>query len=281
METGVIFHIQKFSVHDGPGLRTTVFFKGCNLRCRWCHNPESWLPTPQMMRFAEKCTGCGLCREVCPSNGEKCTLCGLCTEVCTPGARSVTGKGYTTDQVMAQIRADRAFYEKSGGGVTFSGGECMLQPEFLGALLSACREEGIATAVDTAGCVPYDRFVQILPETDLFLYDIKCISSGLHRQYTGTDNSLILKNYQKLLASGTRVWVRVPVVPGFNNSADEMEKIRAFLAENRPEKLELLAYHDLGATKFAAAGHGKPWKTQPPTDEYMQTLKAYFAEAGL
>jgi len=281
VETGVIFHIQKFSVHDGPGLRTTVFFKGCNLRCRWCHNPESWLPTPQMMRFAEKCTGCGLCREVCPSNGEKCTLCGLCTEVCTPGARSITGKGYTADQVMAQIRADRAFYEKSGGGVTFSGGECMLQPEFLGALLRTCREEGIATAVDTAGCVPYDRFVQILPKTDLFLYDIKCISSGLHRQYTGTDNSLILKNYQKLLASGTRVWVRVPVVPGFNDSVDEMEKIRAFLAENRPEKLELLAYHDLGAAKFAAAGHGKPWKTQPPTDEYMQTLKAYFAEAGL
>ena len=136
METGVIFHIQKFSVHDGPGLRTTVFFKGCNLRCRWCHNPESWLPTPQMMKFSEKCTGCGLCREVCPSNGEKCTLCGLCTEVCTPGARSITGKGYTTEQVMAQIRADRAFYEKSGGGVTFSGGECMLQPEFLGVLLN-------------------------------------------------------------------------------------------------------------------------------------------------
>ena len=281
MGNGVIFHIQKFSVHDGPGLRTTVFFKGCNLRCRWCHNPESWLPNPQMMRFTEKCTGCGLCHGVCPTKGENCTLCGLCTEVCTPGARSISGKVCTTGQVMAQIHADRAFYEKSGGGVTFSGGECMLQPEFLSALLKACREEGISTAVDTAGNVPYERFAEILIDTDLVLYDIKCITPALHRTFTGVDNSLILENYRRLLADGARVWVRIPVVPGFNDSMDEMGKLRAFLEENRPEKLELLPYHDLGTGKFAAAGHGAPWQTQPPTDEYMQTLKAYFAEAGL
>ena len=280
METGVIFHIQKFSVHDGPGLRTTVFFKGCNLRCRWCHNPESWLTGPQLMRFEDKCTRCGLCREVCPTKGESCTLCGSCAEICTAGAKSVSGKTYTAAQVMEQIRADQVFYEKSGGGVTFSGGECMLQPELLGALLKACREEGIATAVDTAGCVPYERFETVLPDTDLFLYDIKCISPELHRAFTGVDNSLILENYRRLLNGGARVWVRIPVVPGFNNG-EEMTKIREFLAEHKPEKVELLAYHDLGAAKFTAAGHGKPWQTDPPTDEYMQILKAYFAEAGL
>ena len=279
METGIVFNIQKFSVHDGPGLRTTVFFKGCNLRCRWCHNPESWLPAPQLLKFKEKCTGCGLCREVC--SREDCILCGECACICIAGARSVCGKEYTVEQVMEQVIADKAFYEKSGGGVTFSGGECMLQPAFLAALLKACREAEISTAVDTASCVPFDRFERILQDTDLFLHDIKCVSPDLHKAYTGVDNTLILENYRRLLAGNARVWVRIPVVPGFNDRPEEMEKIRAFLAENPPEKVELLAYHDLGVAKHMAAGFEEPWETHAPSEEQMQTLRAYFAEVGL
>ena len=279
--TGTIFHIQKFSVHDGPGLRTTVFFKGCNLRCRWCHNPESWDAAPQMLKFSKECTGCGLCRDVCPTGGENCTLCGLCAEVCTPGARAVSGKVYTIEQVMEQILADRAFYEKSGGGVTFSGGECMLQADFLAELLKACKTEGLSTAVDTAGNISYERFASIIPDTDLILYDIKCVTPERHKEFTGVDNRLILENYRRLLAENTRLWVRVPVVPGFNDSPEELEKIRGFLAENRPEKLELLAYHDLGVSKQTALGVASPWQTKTPTEETMNTLRAYFAEAGL
>ena len=279
VETGTVFNIQKFSVHDGPGLRTTVFFKGCNLRCPWCHNPESWRPEPQLLFFREKCTGCGLCREVC--GRESCTLCGGCAQVCTAGARAVCGREYTVRQVMDQVLADKAFYDKSGGGVTFSGGECMLQPEFLAELLRACRSAGISTAVDTAGCVPFERFERILPDTDLFLYDIKCVSPALHKAYTRVDNSRILENYRRLLAEKARVWVRVPVIPGFNDDPREMEKIRAFLAENPSEKVELLAYHDLGAAKGPAAGREETWEGRAPTQEQMQALRAYFAEVGL
>ena len=280
MREGVVFNIQKFSVHDGPGLRTTVFLKGCNLRCRWCHNPESWDPHPQLLYFSEKCEKCGLCRQVCPTKGKDCVLCGDCAQVCVNGARVLSGRIYNVEQVMETVLSDRAFYEKSGGGVTFSGGECMLQPEFLGALLKACKREGISTAVDTAGCVPYDRFERILPDTDLVLFDIKCVSPELHRQFAGVDNGLILENYQRLLAAGARVWARIPFVPGFNDGP-EMAKIRAFLAQNSPEKTEILPYHDLGVSKHAAAGYGPGFRTDTPTAGQLQTLRAHFTEAGL
>lgn len=279
METGTVFNIQKFSVQDGPGLRTTVFFKGCNLRCRWCHNPESWSPSPQLLKFRDKCTGCGVCRQVC--GREACILCGDCAETCIAGARSLCGREYTVEEVLDQVCADRAFYEKSGGGITCSGGECLLQPAFLGALLKACKEERIHTAVDTAGCVPYDRLAQILPDTDLFLFDIKCITSQLHREFTGVDNALILENYRRLLTAGARVWVRIPVVPGFNDDRQEMKKLRAFLAEYRPEKVELLAYHSLGVSKQAALGLEHPWQTDTPSDAHMAQLRAFFKEEGL
>ena len=276
---GTLFDIQKFSLQDGPGLRTTVFFKGCNLRCRWCHNPESWIPAPQLLKFEEKCTGCGVCSQVC--DREECTLCGACAETCIAGARSICGREYTAEEVMTLLLKDAPFYEKSGGGVTFSGGECMLQPGFLAELLCACRKKGISTAVDTAGCVPYQCFEQILPDTDLFLYDIKCISSELHKEFTGVDNGVILENYHRLLSSGARVWVRIPVIPGFNDTREEMAKLRSVLAEHRPEKVELLAYHTLGKSKHQAAGYGASWESSVPTEEEMGALRAFFKEEGL
>ena len=276
---GTLFNIQKFSIQDGPGLRTTVFFKGCNLRCRWCHNPESWLSAPQLLKAQDKCTGCGVCRQVCTR--EECILCGACAEICIAGARSICGRGYTVDEVMSQILKDRPFYDKSGGGVTFSGGECMLQPEFLAALLHACRQAGISTAVDTAGCVPYEHFQQILPDTDLFLYDIKCISPELHKAFTGVNNGVILENYCRLLAAGARIWVRIPVIPGFNDTPEELEKLRFMLAQYRPEKVELLPYHSLGSSKHRAAGYGSAWESRTPTDVEMNALRAFFEEEGL
>ena len=164
-----IFDIQRDSFVDGPGIRTTVFFKGCNLHCAWCHNPESQSAKPQMMFYKNKCTGCGKCREKCPHNLESCDLCGKCTVYCPHDAREICGKEYTVDEVLREIRKDKTFYKTSGGGVTFSGGECMLQIEFLTKILKACKENGIHTAVDTAGHVPFEFFERIIPYTDLFL----------------------------------------------------------------------------------------------------------------
>ena len=203
-----IFDIERSSYVDGPGIRTTVFFKGCNLRCAWCHNPESQSAKPQMMFYKNKCTGCGKCREKCPHNLELCDLCGKCSLFCPQDARDICGKEYTVDEVLKEVLKDKVFYETSGGGVTFSGGECMLQIEFLTKILKACKENGIHTAVDTAGHVPYERFEQILPYTDLFLYDVKCFDSEKHRQYAGVGNGLILENLKKLLAKSTPVWIR-------------------------------------------------------------------------
>ena len=272
-----IFDIERNSYVDGPGIRTTVFFKGCNLRCAWCHNPESQIAKPQMMFYKNKCTGCGKCREKCPNSMEKCDLCGRCSLFCPQDARDICGKEYTVDEVLKEVLKDKAFYETSGGGVTFSGGECMLQIEFLTKILKACKENGIHTAVDTAGHVPYERFEQILPYTDLFLYDVKCFDSDKHRQYTGVENQLILKNLKRLLATGTPVWVRIPIIPTFNDTVEEMQKIKAFLSScGAPEKVELLPYHAMGEHKYAALR----LRVQPfpvPSEEKMKQLKNIFS----
>ena len=213
MLTATIFDIQRNSYVDGPGIRTTVFFKGCNLRCAWCHNPESQSPKPQMMFYKNKCMGCGKCKEKCPNHLESCELCGKCTLYCPHDAREICGKEYTVDEVMREILKDKAFYDHSGGGVTFSGGECMLQIDFLEDLLKECQKNGIHTAVDTAGYVPFEQFEQILPYTELILYDIKCFDSEKHKQYTGVGNELILENLKRLLATDKSVWIRIPIIP--------------------------------------------------------------------
>ena len=271
---GMLFDIQRASVVDGPGFRTAVFFKGCNLRCAWCHNPESQSSAPQLLFYQDRCTHCGQCVRACPHGLKACDLCGRCAEACPQEARSLCGAEYTAEEVMKKIRPDRLFYQTSGGGVTFSGGECLLQPSFLKALLCACKKEKIHTAVDTAGAVAWERFEEILPETDLFLYDVKSMDSRRHREYTGAGNEQILENLSRLLRIGKRVWVRVPVIPGVNDTPEEMRQLRAFLLCNGyPEKVELLPYHRMGEMKWRALGK-EAALFSPPDAKQMDMLRA-------
>ena len=247
----MIFDIQRNSFVDGPGIRTTVFFKGCNLKCKWCHNPESQSAKRQMMFYADKCTGCGKCKEVCPNGLKSCGFCGKCELYCPNDARKICGREYTVDEVFAEIVKDKSFYDNSGGGATFSGGECMLQPDFLCEILKKCKENGIHTAVDTAGNVPWEYFERILPYTDLFLYDVKAISDELHKQGTGVSNRLILENLEKL--SGRKdIIVRIPLIGGFNDSETEVSGIAEFLKHIKCKKVEILPYHAMGEHKYEA-----------------------------
>ena len=276
MLTATIFDIERNSYVDGPGIRTTVFFKGCNLRCAWCHNPESQEFKPQMMFYKDKCKGCGKCKEVCPHNFEKCDLCGKCTFYCPVDARKVCGKEYTVDEVFAEIIKDKAYYDNSGGGVTFSGGECMLQIDFLLEIIKKCKENGIHTVVDTAGHIPFENFEKILPYTDLFLYDIKMFDTQKHKEYIGVGNELILENLKKLFELGAKVWARIPVISNVNDSEEEMQKIKEFLdACGTPEKVELLPYHAMGENKYGAIGK-ETQVFKVPTDDKMKELKQKF-----
>ena len=247
-----IFDIQRNSFVDGPGIRTTVFFKGCNLNCKWCHNPESQAPQQEMMFYKDKCVGCEKCREVCPYHLEKCDFCGKCELYCAADARKICGREYKVDEVFFEVVKDKTFYDNSGGGVTFSGGECMLQIDFLCEILKKCKENGIHTAVDTAGNVPWEYFERILKYTDLFLYDIKLFDREKHKQYTGADNNVILDNLKKLFEGGASVWIRIPVIPGANDTEEEMRKIKEFLKPYSPLKIELLCYHKMGEHKYDA-----------------------------
>ena len=277
MLTATIFDIERNSFVDGPGIRTTVFFKGCNLKCAWCHNPESQDFKPQMMFYQDKCKGCGKCKEICPTP-DRCTLCGKCTLYCPVEARKVCGKEYTVDEVFSEIIKDKSYYENSGGGVTFSGGECMLQLDFLCEILKKCKENGIHTAVDTAGFVPFSSFEKILPFTDLFLYDIKIFDTEKHKQYVGANNNLILENLKKLFSAGARVYIRIPVIHGVNDSVEEMQQIKDFLRANGdPKKVELLPYHAMGENKYRALAR-EPQKFDAPDDQTMLMLRKVFED---
>ena len=274
---GTIFSIEHGSFVDGPGIRTAVFFKGCNLDCAWCHNPESKSFRPERLYFEDKCCHCGKCQAVCPSP-DHCILCGKCAEVCPQAAIQISGYEVSSEQVLQEILADRVFYGDSGdpltdGGATFSGGECLLQPDFLKELLRGCKEAGVTTAVDTAGCVPFSVFERILPLADLFLYDLKVMDPEKHLQYTGTSNSLILENYQKLIEAGKKVIVRVPVIPGVNAEKDDIIALRAFYDKaGWPEKTELLPYHKMGENKVRALRKAEHEFTVPD-QERMDSLK--------
>lgn len=254
MLTATIFDIQRSSYVDGPGIRTTVFFKGCNLRCNWCHNPESQSRLPQMMFYKNKCTDCGKCKEKCPNALEKCDLCGKCALYCPHDAREICGREYTVEEVLEEVLKDKDYYGENGG-ITFSGGECMLQIDFLEKILKACKEKGLQTAVDTAGNVPYQYFERISPIVDLYLYDVKCYSEKLHREGTGVSNKLILKNLAELSKNfKDRIIIRIPIIPGFNADEKELKLIRNYLSELGIKAIELLPYHKMGEHKWQAIG---------------------------
>ena len=242
MERAMIFDIQHASVVDGPGLRTTVFFKGCNMKCKWCHNPESQAYEKQVMFHKEKCTGCGRCKNISRSD---------INFICFNDAREVCGKEYSADEVLENVVSDKAFYDNSGGGVTFSGGECMLQIDFLAEILKKCKSAGLHTAVDTAGNVPWDYFEKILPYTDLFLYDIKAYDNALHIAGTGVSNKKILENLVKL-APKSDIIIRIPIIGGYNDNTEEMKQIAEYLKPLHISKAELLPYHGMAKNKYEA-----------------------------
>lgn len=270
MESGLIFNLQRYSLQDGPGIRTTAFLKGCPLHCWWCHNPESQSPEPELALQESRCTRCGECRTVCPQNASSdassgngrelegtapCIRCGACVAACPSEARQMIGRRMGVDEVLAEILKDRIFYDDSGGGATFSGGEPLLQPRFLVELLAACRARGIHTAVDTCGYAPEEELLAIAPLTDLFLYDLKAIDDARHREFTGVSNALILKNLKALGRVHRNIWLRMPLVPGFNDDAEGLEAA-ARLAAAIPgvRQLNLLPYHKAGARKWQALG---------------------------
>ena len=288
MSGTVIFDIQRNSYVDGPGIRTAVFVKGCHLDCAWCHNPEGRSKAIQRMWYETKCTRCGRCAQKCPEDAihispadgtpicdsARCTHCGRCTFFCPHDAIAVCGNYMTVDAVFSEVKKDIPYYETSGGGVTVTGGECMLQPAFVAELLAKCKAAGIHTAVDTAGDVPWERFQQVLPYTDLFPYDIKCITPQMHRTYTGIDNTRLLENYRRLLSLGCHITVRIPMIAECNANDDEFPKIAAFLREYPPDAVECLPYHAMGEGKFRALGMGEPRKFSAPCDDVMQRCKA-------
>lgn len=257
MNNASIFDIVKGSFADGPGIRTTFYFKGCNLRCKWCHNPESWAPQKQLLFYRDKCVYCGMCAQVCTHSAiedrTKCIFCGKCVTQCVNKARMLTGDTKTLDELLRIAKEDIPFYG-TDGGVTCSGGECLLQIDFLEAFLKVLKEEHIHTAVDTACNVPLEYMQRAAQYTNLFLVDIKCITPELHREYTGVDNTQILENIKWLSQNRIPLWIRVPVIHECNGNMQEMQRIADFVNELQVERVELLPYHAFGVNKGRALG---------------------------
>lgn len=271
--TGTIFDIQRFSMHDGPGIRTTVFFKGCNLRCLWCHNPESQAGNPQLLFYKEKCVGCGACRQVCArAFTSDCVGEGNCVPACRHGAREISGRQETAAAVVSAALRDKAFYAHSGGGVTLSGGEPLLQSAFAKEILCALKENGVHTAVETTGDVPGSVFEELAPFVDLFLFDLKGIDPALHKKNTGVSNERILCNARALAKKKNELLFRMPYIPGCNDT--QAHAVAAF-AKSLGKELEFMAYHKIGVGKYAALDRDYPIPdAEPPAPAFMKELAA-------
>jgi pyruvate formate lyase activating enzyme len=294
---GVVFNIQRFSIHDGPGIRTTVFLKGCPLRCGWCSNPESMRPYPEIITRDVKCIGCGKCIDACSQQAisvvedtriihwEKCNYCMQCTEACPSRAIEAVGRTMTVAEVMDTVERDAGYYQRSGGGMTLSGGESLVQWQFALELLRKAKRSGFHTAIDTTGYADWDILDEILNFTDLVLYDVKHTNSAKHREATGLPNERILDNLRKTVAKpGPRVWVRHPVIPRFSDSEEEMEDLCKLVLTLEPsvEKISLLPCHDFGESKYAATGRRYPRKGIPAiSDERIGELKTLVESHGI
>ncbi len=292
---GTVFNIQRYAIHDGPGIRTTVFLKGCPLCCQWCHNPESQSARPEFMVVESRCVVCGECRRVCPfarampgegplpPRVEGCTLCGECVEACPTGARQMLGRRMSVEDVMAQITADAVFYEESGGGVTFSGGEPLSQLGFLRGLLQACRSRGLRTAVDTCGFACTDSLLDVARRTDLILFDLKLMDDARHRAFTGVSNEPILANLKALDCIHKNFWIRVPLIPGINDDPANLEAMARFVASlYGVAQVCVLPYHAVGADKFRRLGRPAPLAPLPaPAPERVQAAVDRFQALGL
>ena len=291
---GRIFDIQRFSLHDGPGIRTLVFLKGCPLRCIWCSNPESQKYNPEIMFNAATCMDCGTCKAVCPQNAieenkntdrinrQWCDECGSCTEACPTQALQFSGNNMSVATVLTEIEKDREFYESSGGGVTFSGGEPLGQPEFLKHVLMACKSRDIHTALETCGVANWEHLENILAYTDLFLYDVKQMDPVEHEKLTGYDNRLVLENLEKLCRIGANVIIRMPVVPGLNDSEKNLTATAELMIRFDIAEIHLLPYHNYGENKYRMLGNDYSLTDlEPVLEKNLDAPKHLFERYGL
>lgn len=293
--TGVLFDIRRYSIHDGPGIRTAVFFKGCPLQCAWCHNPEGISFTPELIFRPTRCILCDDCLDVCPNvavsrhgnaiqiDRARCKVSGNCAVACPAEALEVVGRRMAVEQVLAEIERDRTFYEQSGGGVTFTGGEPLAQPRFLLDLLSACRTRGLHTVLDTCGYAPWPVLDEIRPLVDLFLYDLKLVDDARHREWTGVSSADILSNLRKLSEAGSHIQVRMPLIPGINDDEENLRATGTFLASlTRVPPVELLAYHNIAEAKYAGLGREYGMgDVHPPDAQHIKRCTAVFSGCGV
>ncbi|MCE5234877.1 MAG: glycyl-radical enzyme activating protein [Eubacteriales bacterium] len=290
-----IINIQKYSIHDGEGIRTVVFFKGCPLACLWCHNPESRRFESELLFNAEKCTLCLACVPVCPNRAivkdektgkpnavfSSCSACGACESACLFGAREIVGKLCTVEELMDEIDKDTMFYEQSGGGITLSGGEVMAADmDFVEELLRRCKKRGYSVNIDTCGYAPYENFERVLRYTDAFLYDVKLADPKKHMRYTGRDNALILENLKKLGAAGARIIIRMPLIEGVNCADEDVFAVLELLRPLHIEGVHLLPYHGIGRHKAERMGLSAPAGMAPPGAERLNAIKAHFENRG-
>ncbi|MCT8978426.1 glycyl-radical enzyme activating protein [Clostridium sp. CX1] len=294
MTSGTVINIQKYSIHDGPGIRTTVFLKGCPLKCWWCHNPESQSLKHEIMFFEERCTGCGSCIKRCPEKAiqfkdsypvvdeNKCKICGKCTDFCPNNAREYVGKDMTAQELMREIIKDEVFYDESNGGVTFSGGEPLIHADFLAQLLKLCKERGIHTAVDTSGYVAWENFEKIFDKVDLFLFDLKHMNNDMHKKYMDVPNDLILENLKKLSDKNCNIFIRMPIIAGVNDDSEHIEKAIEFIEKLNVLQVNLLPYHKMGMDKYRRLKMDYRLSgMEKPSNERMEEIADKFKKSGI